>query len=223
MSKLNLYFLRHGQTQFNVLLRLQGWSNSQLTESGINDATKAGEVFSKIEFDAAYSSDLTRALETGRLFLKAANQSIPITESKGLREIGFGYYEGLDGRSVWNIAELKAKEIYNLPKDAVIDEAMKLDMLYRLDPLGLAENYEQFITRLRNGIEEVVAQHTEGNLLIVSHSSAIKALFNTLDENYKTQVDPGNGSMSMMTYEDGVFTVGAYNAYTVEELTGGSV
>lgn len=223
MGKLNLYFLRHGQTQFNVLLRLQGWSNSQLTQNGINDAKKAGDVFSLVKFDAAYSSDLTRALETGRLFLKQAGQNLPIFESKGLREIGFGYYEGLDGRSVWNIAELKAKEIYHLPKDAVIDEAMKLDMLYRLDPLGLAENYEQFITRLTNGIQEIVSQHTEGNILIVSHSSAIKALFNTLDKNYKTQHEVGNGSMSLMTYEDGVFTVGAYNAYSVEELAGGKV
>lgn len=222
MGKLNLYFLRHGQTQFNVLLRLQGWSNSQLTQSGIDDAKKAGEVFANIQFDAAYSSDLTRALETGRNFLKQKGQELAIVESKELREIGFGYYEGLDGRSVWNIAELKAKETYNLPKDAVIDEAMKLDMLYKMDPLGLAENYEQFVNRLHIGIQEIVSQHQSGNILIVSHSSAIKALFNTLDDSYRTQKDPGNGSMSMMTYDDGKFTVGSYNVYSLSELLGDS-
>ena len=40
---LHLHLVRHGQTYFNRYNRLQGWSNSPLTESGVADAVKAGE------------------------------------------------------------------------------------------------------------------------------------------------------------------------------------
>lgn len=68
MPQLRLYFLRHGQTQFNVYGRLQGWSNSQLTEQGILVAKEAGKEFANINFEAVYSSDLGRAVETCQIF-----------------------------------------------------------------------------------------------------------------------------------------------------------
>lgn len=219
MGKLNLYFLRHGQTQFNVFLRLQGWANSQLTAQGIATAEATGREFADLPLTAVYSSDLGRAVETGRLFLKQRPGETPaIQERASLREVGFGYYEGLDGRGVWNLAELRAREVYALPAESPISEATKLDMLHELDPAHLAESYAQFTARLTAGIAELVSQHEEGNLLIVSHSSAIKALFNLLDKDYQTEVDPTNGSMSLMTYEDGVYTVKGYNVFTHAEL-----
>lgn len=220
MGKLNLYFLRHGQTQFNVFLRLQGWANSQLTAQGIATAENAGREFADLPLTAVYSSDLGRAVETGRLFLKQRSGETPVIQERAsLREVGFGYYEGLDGRGVWNLAELRAREVYALPSESPISEATKLDMLHELDPAHLAESYAQFTDRLTAGIAELVSRHEEGNLLIVSHSSAIKALFNLLDKDYQTEIDPANGSMSLMTYANGIYTVKGYNVFTHRELT----
>ncbi|MET3557643.1 putative phosphoglycerate mutase [Streptococcus rupicaprae] len=219
MTKLKLFFLRHGQTQFNVYRRLQGWSNSQLTEKGITVAQEAGRAFSDISFEAVYSSDLTRAIETGRIFLAQRDQQQPpIQEVKKLREVGFGYYEGLYGPEVWKIAEDRARDVYDLEEDAVITEGMKLNMLKELDPAQLAENYDDFSSRLLDAMADIVGHHSHGNLLLVSHSSAIKALFNLLDPDYKTDVDPENGSVSVMTYENGRYRVVAYNIFNREEL-----
>jgi probable phosphoglycerate mutase len=74
MDKQFLYFLRHGQTQFNVFHRLQGWSNSQLTANGIQVAKTSGENFKDIPFDLVYSSDLTRALEYRKNIFRISRQ-----------------------------------------------------------------------------------------------------------------------------------------------------
>ncbi|MFC2746442.1 MAG: histidine phosphatase family protein, partial [Parascardovia denticolens] len=61
---LHMYIVRHGQTYFNRYNRLQGWSNSPLTQAGIADAHKAGEKLAQVVFSAAFCSDTTRAEQT---------------------------------------------------------------------------------------------------------------------------------------------------------------
>ena len=65
---LHLHLVRHGQTYFNRYNRLQGWSNSPLTESGVADAVKAGERLKGLTFAAASWSDTTRASRRPRKF-----------------------------------------------------------------------------------------------------------------------------------------------------------
>ena len=61
-NKLTIYFVRHGQTDTNVEGLMVGQSGDpQLTEDGKNNALKLGKGLSEIKFDAAYSSELTRA------------------------------------------------------------------------------------------------------------------------------------------------------------------
>ena len=61
-----LYLMRHGETEFNVRKKIQGWCDSPLTEIGIQQAKIAGTFFSnnQIEIDHAYSSTSERASET---------------------------------------------------------------------------------------------------------------------------------------------------------------
>ncbi|MDO4432113.1 MAG: histidine phosphatase family protein [Aerococcaceae bacterium] len=214
MTRQILYFLRHGQTQFNVFGRLQGWSNSQLTPKGIAVAKHAGKAFQQIPFDAVYSSDLTRALDTASLFLEAANQALPVHPSADLREIGFGYFEGLDGRNTWKLADVRAADLGLIPEGTAAPEAIRIDMLHQMDPYHLAENYHTFATRLKNGIQTILAENTDKqHLLIVSHSSSIKAIFDTFDPNYQTTENADNGSMSILHYENGQFVVQGFNLF----------
>ena len=64
MSK--LYFMRHGQTLFNLLRRKQGWCDSPLTELGIEQAKTVGATLRGrgLTFDHAYSSTSERACDT---------------------------------------------------------------------------------------------------------------------------------------------------------------
>ena len=90
MSK--LYFMRHGQTLFNLLRRKQGWCDSPLTELGIEQAKTVGNLVRErgVSFDHAYSSTSERACDT----LELAFPDAPYTRVKGLKEWNFGRFEG---------------------------------------------------------------------------------------------------------------------------------
>ena len=51
-----LYFVRHGQTLFNVQDKVQGWCDSPLTNEGVEVAKRLGEALKDVHFDALYSS-----------------------------------------------------------------------------------------------------------------------------------------------------------------------
>ena len=91
-----LYLMRHGETLFNLRRLFQGWCDSSLTERGRKEPVIASRFFDErgIVVDHAYSSDLRRASETCALVL---DDRIPHEQLPGLREWGFGAYEGLDG------------------------------------------------------------------------------------------------------------------------------
>ncbi len=214
MNKQILYFLRHGQTQFNVFRRLQGWSNSQLTENGIQIAKTSGQSFKDIPFDLVYSSDLTRALDTAKIFLESAGKNLIIHPSSDLREIGFGYFEGMDGPSTWRLADAKAVDMGIVPVGEEAPESTRIDMLHLMDPYRLAEKYEDFMNRLRSGIMGILTNHPDKkHILILSHSSVIKAVFDTFDPDFETVVEAQNGSISTMSYCDNRFRVESFNRF----------
>ena len=98
----NLYLVRHGETYFNKYQRMQGWGNAPLTDKGISDGFAAGERLSNVRFDAAYSSDLQRAIHTAEFILGRNTQSGDLKTPEQLqqfREQFFGFFEGLPSAS----------------------------------------------------------------------------------------------------------------------------
>lgn len=89
--KKTLYLVRHGQTLFNLRKKIQGWSDSPLTEVGIMQAQIVAQYFknNNIKFDHAYSSTQERASDTLELIV-----DIPYERLKGLKERNFGIFEG---------------------------------------------------------------------------------------------------------------------------------
>lgn len=93
-----VYFVRHGQTLFNVLRRKQGFCDSPLTELGIQQVHRAGAVLRErgIEFDHFYSSPSERAVDTLQIVLgEIGRAGAPFEMVKGLKEQNFGLFEGL--------------------------------------------------------------------------------------------------------------------------------
>ena len=92
MSKI-LYLMRHGQTMFNLRGKVQGASDSPLTELGISQAKQAGHYFkhNHITFDEAYSSSSERACDT----LENVLPEQAYQRNKGLKEWSFGLFEGI--------------------------------------------------------------------------------------------------------------------------------
>ena len=91
---IKIYFVRHGQTQWNREGKFQGSLNSPLTEEGVNQANRLANKFESgnFIFNKVYSSPLGRAFNTAELITKYKQEIIPINE---FREISVGDMEGV--------------------------------------------------------------------------------------------------------------------------------
>ncbi len=92
-----LVLLRHGESQWNLENRFTGWVDVPLSPRGIEEAKNAGEKLLSFTFDRAFTSVLTRAIETLRLVLETIGQTgIPIEKDKALNERMYGNLQGLN-------------------------------------------------------------------------------------------------------------------------------
>ncbi len=203
---LHLYAVRHGQTYFNRYNRLQGWSNSPLTSSGLEDADSAGQKLSKVSFAAAYCSDTTRAQETVRRIL-VQNQSEkkpePVSDSH-FREQFYGYFEGQDMAMAWWAA--------GAPHGAgtyqqIVDRfglAATRDFLKQADPFGDAESDSEYWTRIAGGFALIAADpHLKDGdrVLLISHGNTLLSLVNRFGGGrYDTSSRPSNGSVTIFDF-----------------------
>ena len=102
-----LVLVRHGQSEWNAKNLFTGWKDPKLTDLGIQEAIRAGELLEtrNLNFDLMFTSDLFRAQETGRLILEQINQKdIEIIQDQSLNERNYGDLAGLnkdEAREKW--------------------------------------------------------------------------------------------------------------------------
>ena len=216
-----VYLVRHGETMFNQLNKVQGWCDSPLTVKGIDDLKRTASALAQVHFDNMYSSDLKRAIDTVHL-MKNANLVSKIGKIKKLpefREVFFGSFEGDDINETWaQVAkaagmghEDDVRNIINTVGIYNFREATKM-----ADPRHLAENKEELDDRMIRAIE-VLHELTkdEKRVLLVSHGDFIK----TLSIKYWNKSDglhdipfPDNGSVTRgILHNDGKFEIVDYN------------
>ena len=90
-----VYLIRHGETMFNQLNKVQGWADSPLTIKGINDLKKTAEALSQIHFDNMYSSDLKRAIDTVHLMKNANEVSEILKNCQNLEKSFLAHLKGM--------------------------------------------------------------------------------------------------------------------------------
>ena len=98
---MNLYAIRHGETDWNKNFVLQGLTDIPLNENGIKQAQKASLQLKDIVFDYVFVSPLTRTKQTlNELDLTCTN----VIETKEIIERDFGEFEGTQAnvREYWN-------------------------------------------------------------------------------------------------------------------------
>jgi 2,3-bisphosphoglycerate-dependent phosphoglycerate mutase len=101
-----IVLLRHGESKWNKENRFTGWTDVDLSEKGIEEARKAGEVLKKegFIFDVAFTSVLKRAIRTLWIVLDEMDSMwIPVYNSWRLNERHYGALQGL------NKSEMAAK------------------------------------------------------------------------------------------------------------------
>ncbi len=183
--KTEFYIVRHGQTLFNIKDRYQGWSDSPLTEKGIQEAKLVCKGLQDVDFVYAVSSSSERAMDTLNYIL--GDRKIPSNFDKGLREAFFG---DLEGAYAPNVKPSKEQ-----------------------DWIGYAycggENRDDAYLRFKKALEKYAY---DGKVLVVSHGAVIARMVQHLDpkEWEKRQVPVQlvpNCSLTRIDYENGQFTL----------------
>lgn len=205
------YFMRHGQTYFDLYGRTEGWSNSPLTPEGIQTIKRSAKGISNIQFEAVYSCDLQRTIDTADLVM-AENQfknSYKLQIMPEFREVNFGYYEGLAADDlayeIKKHIERSGEGMENWQKH--INQERSIDLVKILDPYKHAENYLEFWQRLESGLLVLLNRHagTNQKVLVVSHAHTIENLIHGLVADYEEGPPLENASLSIVEYRQGQF------------------
>ncbi|NMM93222.1 histidine phosphatase family protein [Bifidobacterium oedipodis] len=206
---LHVHLVRHGQTFFNRYNRLQGWSNSPLTEAGIADADKAGNKLKDIEFKAAYCSDTTRAQQTAERILdinEAAGHPRPaLISDMHFREQFYGYFEGIDMGLAWYAAGAPhGMKTYN-EIVAKAGLAATRDWLKQADPFHDAESDEEYWNRVE-GAFALIANNKQlrdgDDVLQISHGNTLLSLAHRFaGPGLDLSERPANGSVTVVDFD----------------------
>lgn len=206
---MKLYIVRHGQTLFNYLERVQGWSDSPLTELGVRQGQTVAEYLSNVQFDQVYSSDARRAMDTANFIIeKQKNTSLVLETTPLLREAYYGGFEGGTEDGPWG----PVLEKFGYDKSLVLTDfdyvmrhvAAKIssedvrNTIAENDPLQLAEDFEEFSTRLQEFIDEVIMTSEAENILLVNHGGTAQRLIELLLEDATGFSETNNSSTTII-------------------------
>ncbi|MFC1533189.1 histidine phosphatase family protein [Thermodesulfobacteriota bacterium] len=154
-----VHFIRHGQTDWNLEGRIQGQSESRLTELGRKQALNLCKRLDSITFDSVYSSSSIRAYDTAQILIN--NRSVEIRKLDSLREIELGAWEG---RLKDDVKESEPEEYYSFYNDPSQFNFFGMETFYELQKRALST------------FEWVVKNDRGKEILIVGHGAWIKAL-----------------------------------------------
>lgn len=145
---IELWLVRHGETDWNSALRFQGWTDVELNDRGRAQAVVLAGLLDGIEFDSIWSSDLLRAVETATI----VGGREPNRDSR-LRELDFGQLEG----SRWD----------------QLDQATQAALR---DFDGFAAPGGESMVDLRTRVVDFLSRLPAGRHLLVSHGGVIRLL-----------------------------------------------
>ena len=188
-----LVFIRHGITDWNKEMRYCGHKDVSLSSEGRKQAVRLRKRFKTVRFDRIYSSDRKRALQTCRIVFGKAK----ITRVKGLREINFGVFEGLQHKEI-------------MKKYGGIYKKWLLDPFKNRIPE--AEPMTAFKKRVRSSIKKIISLNPGKNVAVVCHGGAIGVFIGTILENrnFLGHV-PAAASITIVEYKEGVLKLKRFN------------
>lgn len=183
---MNIYLLRHGQTNLNRDGKFQGAADINLNEFGKKQADLLGKRIQKYHIDIIYSSDSKRVIETAKIINNYTSTKIII--KKELREINMGTWETLPMEERYINNEDYAKEWHKHLADL---------------PYPEGECGHDVSKRAMKIIDEIKKQQYE-NVAIVTSAGTIAILlceFLGLEQYKRFGMDIDNCSISIVNYD----------------------
>lgn len=196
---MNIYILRHGETNANKEGRIQGRIDIPLNEYGIELAkiTKDGIEKEGILFDRIYTSPLSRAKKTAEIV--KGTQQAPILTDERIIEMSFGDAENMYIKDIKEKAEYESlNDCFSKPSKYIAKNG--------------AEGYEEIMARAKDFLENEL-RPLEGkaeNVLVVCHGAMIRALLLTIngwDIDRYWEIHQPNCCMNLVTLKEGRFDI----------------
>lgn len=194
---MEIYFVRHGQTIWNVEKRFQGLSDSPLTELGITQAKLLGEKLKDIKFDKFYSTSLKRANDTANYIKGNRKQKVEIFDD--FVEISMGDMEGIKQEDFKKLYPEQVKNFFFNQLE------------YNPSSFG-GESFLEVRERVIRGLNKFIELNKNyERVLVVSHGATLKTLLHYISgKDISTLSDeaiPKNTSYTIVKYENGKFEI----------------
>lgn len=181
---MEIYLVRHGQTDWNLQRRYQGIEDIPLNKTGMEQAQICAECLKSISFAAIYSSPLKRAFDTARII---AGERYSVILDERLLERDFGKISGL------------------LPeeRETFLAEKKEANM----------ESFDHLTSRVMQALHEYKERYQDDKVLVVAHGGVINAVLYVLTKGEigtgKTLIP--NTAVTILEEVDGELQIQVYN------------
>lgn len=167
MSNVTIFYIvRHGETEWNALSKIQGQSDIPLNASGKTQAKKRANELKHVKFDMAFSSDLLRAKETAEIIALEHNLAVKTTQL--LRERNYGEFEGAHFDSMKTHQKLM--------------DTLDHNERYKHKITQNVESDEEIATRLLTFLRETAVAYPGKTILVASHGAIMRMIMLHLGE-----------------------------------------
>lgn len=167
---MQIYFVRHGKTEWNLASRFQGGhGDSPLLPQSKKDIKKLGHYLKGTKLRGIFASPLQRAFNTAQGIDEAMNANLPVVIDERLREFNLGVLEGMKFAAAAKKYPVQINNFWHHPD--------------RYDPTEIhGENYAQVIKRGKSFAREMAARFPDPSdkVLAVSHGAALSAIMGGL-------------------------------------------
>lgn len=160
MTKTNLFIVRHGETEYNRVGRMQGRGiDEPLNETGRQQAKATAAYLKDFGIDLAVSSSLKRSKQTAQIVADCFQVSL--LSYKELDEIDFGIFEGKYSHEIEG------------DLDTVHERWQKGEIHLAIEG---GESPSQALSRVRSRMVSIIEEHAGKNILVVLHGRLIRIL-----------------------------------------------
>lgn len=152
MKITTICLVRHGETDWNALGKLQGRTDIQLNKTGIIQAEECSEFLKSSQWDVIITSPLKRAKQTAEIINE--NLNVPLIEMKDFLERDYGDAEGM----------VLEERISAFPDKSYPNQEDRLTLN----------------NRIMTGIQEINQKYEENKILLIAHGAVINAILTVL-------------------------------------------
>ncbi len=223
-----LVLLRHGESIWNRENRFTGWTDVDLSQDGVNQAKRAGELLKArgYNFDIGFTSLLKRSIKTLHIVLEELDHLwIPVQKSWRLNERFYGALQGLNKDET--IAKYGVEQVqkwrrdpHELPPAITKDDDRYpgKDIRYKdltERELPLTENLSETMDRVLPFWNEFIVPHMrrDQKVIVCAHGNSLRALIQYIDhltDNEVTQLDLPTGVPLIYELDEGLNRIKHY-------------